>query len=172
MKKRRFMGLFALASCVTLLTGCDSNAFFGLGGYVNEILEKLGIQEKEEKKDEPTPEPEPEPTPEPQPEPVKPVGEMIISELPATLFPGDVLDLDDYVTLKKISSYSVVVTEGSDLVSQDGHKLTIIGEGDLAFTVSAGSHSQSFSYDTMHQIRKDFVAAFEGIGNRRQCVWN
>ena len=166
MKKRRFMGLFALASCVTLLTGCDSNAFFGLGGYVNEILEKLGIQEKEEKKDEPTPEPEPEPTPEPKPEPVKPVGEMIISELPATLFPGDVLDLDDYVTLKKISSYSVVVTEGSDLVTQDGHKLTIIGEGDLAFTVSAGSHSQSFSYDTMHQIRKDFVAAFEGVGNR------
>ena len=229
MKKRRFMGLMALASCVTLLTGCDSNAFFGLGGKINEIMEKMGIKEKEEeKKDDPTPEPqektltglgevsvlkefsyngavsvndfkviakysdgsEEDVVPETVSldtsvcgsiqgsltykgesqsftAKVNPVGEMIISQLPASLFPGDVLDLSDYVTLKKISGgFTVTVTEGEDLVSQEGNVLTIIGEGNLAFTVSAGGHSQTFSYDTMHAIRKEFVEAFQDIGNR------
>ena len=229
MKKRRFMGLLALASCVTLLTGCDSNAFFGLGGKVNEIMEKMGIKEKEDdKKDEPTPEPQEKTftglgevtvlkefsyngavsvndfkvvakysdgsSEEVVPETVSldtsvcgsiqgsltykgesqsfvakvnPVGEMIINPLPESLFPGDVLDLSEYVTLKKISGgFTVTVTKGEDLVSQQGNVLTIIGEGDLEFTVSAGGHSQSFSYDTMHAIRKEFVEVFEGIGNR------
>ena len=56
MKKKRFMGLLALASCVTLLTGCESEAFFGLGKYVNQVadwgtglLEKLGLKEAEKK---------------------------------------------------------------------------------------------------------------------------
>ena len=56
MKKKRFMKLLALASCVTLLTGCESEAFFGLGKYVNQvgdsfnnILVKLGLKDEEKK---------------------------------------------------------------------------------------------------------------------------
>ena len=152
MKKKRFMGLLALASCVTLLTGCESNAFFGLGKYVNQvgdgfngILEKLGLK-KAEQKEEKQSEEEKQQSGEQggeqqgggeQEQPATPT--LTVAELPAKLDVRESLDLDQYVTITNLESYSVeLASESANLASLEGHVLTALGEGEIKFTVSAG----------------------------------
>ena len=147
MKKKRFMKLLALASCVTLLTGCESEAFFGLGKYVNQVadwgpglLEKLGLKEAE-KKDEKQSEDKPsggeqsgeqggqegggqegggqEGGGEGGGGQVTPEPEVSISfeNLPEDLYMGDTLDLDQYVKLENATEFSVALSTDSQEIA-------------------------------------------------------
>ena len=176
MKKKRLTGILALASCVALISGCDANALGGLGGkwnafadgakgFFDNIAIKLGLK-KEEKKDEKKeeePQPQPQPQPEPQPEP-EPEKKMVIGELPEYILVDGTLDLDSYVTLENLESYSVVLGEGlSEVASLEGHVITALAEGEISFTVSAGEFSQACSVDSIFKARAEMLNYFKGV---------
>ena len=184
MKKKRFMGLLALASCVTLLTGCESNAFFGLGKYVNQvgdgfngILEKLGLK-KAEQKEEKQSEEEKQQSGEQggeqqgggeQEQPATPT--LTVAELPAKLDVRESLDLDQYVTITNLESYSVeLASESANLASLEGHVLTTVGEGEIKFTVSAGELSKACSVSCVSSVREFLIEQFNEAKNRYSVV--
>ena len=184
MKKKRFMGLLALASCVTLLTGCESNAFFGLGKYVNQvgdgfngILEKLGLK-KAEQKEEKQSEEEKQQSGEQggeqqgggeQEQPATPT--LTVAELPAKLDVRESLDLDQYVTITNLESYSVeLASESANLASLEGHVLTALGEGEIKFTVSAGELSKACSISCVSSVREFLIEQFNEAKNRYSII--
>ena len=185
MKKKRFMGLLALASCVTLLTGCESNAFFGLGKYVNQvgdgfngILEKLGLK-KAEQKEEKQSEEEKQQSGEQGGEQQQGGGEqeqpatptLTVAELPAKLDVRESLDLDQYVTITNLESYSVeLASESANLASLEGHVLTTVGEGEIKFTVSAGELSKACSVSCVSSVREFLIEQFNEAKNRYSVV--
>ena len=181
MKKKRFMKLLALASCVTLLTGCESEAFFGLGKYWNQfadwgsgLLEKIGLK-KAEQKDEKESEDKPsggEQGGEEQggegggvtPEPTKAIT---VAELPEKLDCIESIDLDDYVTLEGLESYEVALDANSEeLAELEGHVITTLDEGTISFTVSAGELSKKCSFECVSSTREFLYDAFSEAGNR------
>lgn len=177
MKKKRFMGLLALASCVTLLTGCESDAFFGLGGKFNEIVEWgkgiIGIkdeQEEEEKKED-TPSGEDQGS-EGGDEDIQPIIPEItpsldVDDLPTTIDVRESIDLDDYVTVFGVDGYTVTLDEQSaSIASIDGHVVTATGEGDIKFTISAGELSEECAVYCLSSLRADLYYAFGAAGNR------
>ena len=153
MKKRRFMGIMALASCVTLLTGCDSNAFFGLGGKVNEILEKMGIKKKDEKQDD-------------TPQEDTSVS-ISVSGLPEEIVVGTVLNFENYVQIKNSSaSFSLMLNAASSkLAKVSGHNVTITGEGEITVMVLAEGKSAIAKFNTISQQRKEFRDMFKDVGD-------
>ena len=180
MKKKRFMGLLALASCVTLLTGCESNAFFGLGKYVNQvgdgfngILEKLGLK-KAEQKEEKQSEEEKQQSGEQggeqqqggeQEQPVTP--SMVVSELPAKLEVGEALDLTPYVSLTALEDFTVEVdAKSASLATAEGHVLTATGEGNISFSIKAGTLSKAFSIQGFRGSREALINYFKGVGKQ------
>ena len=184
MKKKRLTGILALASCVALLTGCDSDAFFGLGGVWNKIsetsvglfntvAEKLGFKEaekKEEKEDEQKQD-EGEQGGEQGGEEEQKIPSMVVSELPARLEVGEALDLTPYVTLENLEDFEVVVAEGSkELASAEGHVLSAKGEGEINFTIKAGELSESFSLEGFRGSREALINFFDGVENRYTAV--
>ena len=106
---------------------------------------------------------DPQPTPDPTPDPTPVVEvEIRVSTLPAVLVEGDVLDLDEYVTVVHASSYSVELAEASKAyASVDGHKITVTGEGDISFVVKAGDKSKECSFVGMSAVRAKLTKAFE-----------
>ena len=179
MKKKRFMKLLALASCVTLLTGCESEAFFGLGKYWNQfadwgsgLLEKLGLK-KEEKKDEKESEDKPSGEGEQggegegggvTPEPTK---SLTVEGLPESLEVLESLNLDDFVRLENLESYEVALDEGSEEIAElEGHVLKAKNEGTINFTVSSGELSKKCSVESVFATRQFLYDAFSEAGNR------
>ena len=180
MKKKRFMKLLALASCVTLLTGCESEAFFGLGKYWNQftdwgngLLVKMGLK-KEEQKDEKKDEEKPSGDQGGEQEGGEQGGQeeqktpsMSIAELPEKLEVGEALDLDEYVTLENASEYEVVLeANSSSLAKVEGHVLTATDEGRISFTVKCGDLSKSLSIDAVRGSREALIEYFDGVENR------
>ena len=180
MKKKRFMKLLALASCVTLLTGCESEAFFGLGKYVNQVgdsfnnfLVKLGLkdEEKKEQKDSEQEQQQGEQGEQggeqgggEQEQPVEPT--LTVGLLPERLFVGGTLDLGDYVTLTNATEFELVLDETADgLASVEGHVLTAIGEGLIKFSVKSGSLSQACSIEGIREERVILQNYFEDYTN-------
>ena len=182
MKKKRFMKLLALASCVTLLTGCESEAFFGLGKYWNQfadwgsgLLEKLGLKDKEqkdEKESEDKPSGEGEQGGEQGGEEEQPkVPSLVVAELPEKLDVRASLDLDEYVTITNIDSYSVALADDSaNLASLEGHVITTLGEGEVKFTVSAGELSQNCSVSVVSSVREYLQEKFTEAKNRYSVI--
>ena len=191
MKKKRFMGLLALASCVTLLTGCESEAFFGLGKYVNQVsdfgsglLEKLGLKEKQEEKNEK--ESEEKPSGEQSGEQGGQEGgkeegqggqeeqktpSMTVAEIPVKLEVGQALDLDEYVTLENATEYEVVLaTNSAKLVKVEGHVITALGEGTISFTIKCGELSKACSIEGFRGSREALIDFFDGVENRYSVV--
>ena len=182
MKKKRFMKLLALASCVTLLTGCESEAFFGLGKYWNQfadwgvgLLEKLGLKEASKKEEKQSEDQQGggeqggeeggeqgggEVTPEPQ-------KSIAVENLPEKIDVIETLDLDDYVVLEGFEDYEVALDAASeDLAELDGHKLSTLAEGNIKFTVSAGELSQKCSIECVSATREFLFDAFDEAKNR------
>ena len=179
MKKKRFIRLLALASCVTLLTGCESEAFFGLGKYWNQftdwgngLLVKMGLkkeEQKDEKKDEEKPSGDQGGEQGGQEEQKAP--SMSIAELPERLEVGEALDLDEYVTLENASEYEVVLEANSaSLAKVEGHVLTATDEGRISFTVKCGDLSKSLSIDAVRGSREALIEYFDGVGNQYTAV--
>ena len=160
MKNKRFMGLLALASCVTLLTGCNSNAMFGLGAKWNQFVDwgkgLLGLKQEEQKKSDEEPAPE---------EPSRPDVKIELMDLPEEARPGSVLDLDDYVTIYGTTEdFSIELSDSSkDLASVEGHKVTILAEGELSFTITVGGQSKEVSLSTIYPEKKAFIAWSENL---------
>ena len=180
MKKKRFIRLLALASCVTLLTGCESEAFFGLGKYWNQftdwgngLLVKMGLkkeEQKDEKKDEEKPSGDQGGEQEGGKEEEK-APSMSIAELPEKLEVGEALDLDEYVTLENASEYEVVLEANSaSLAKVEGHVLTATDEGRISFTVKCGDLSKSLSIDAVRGSREALIEYFDGVGNQYTAV--
>ena len=180
MKKKRFIRLLALASCVTLLTGCESEAFFGLGKYWNQftdwgngLLVKMGLkkeEQKDEKKDEEKPSGDQGGEQEGGKEEEK-APSMSIAELPEKLEVGEALDLDEYVTLENASEYEVVLEANSaSLAEVEGHVLTATDEGRISFTVKCGDLSKSLSIDAVRGSREALIEYFDGVGNQYTAV--
>ena len=164
MKKKRFMGFLALASCVTLLTGCNSDAMFGLGGKWNQFVDwgkgLLGLKQAE-------PEQKPEEE-EPAPaEPSKPEVQLTVFDLPEEVLPGTVLDLEEFVSVSGTNeAFAITLDEGSgDLASVEGHELTAVGEGVISFTVSVGDQSAKLSFRSISNERKAFREYTKDIRN-------
>ena len=180
MKKKRLTGILALASCVTLLTGCSPDALWGLGkywnqvadgtvGFFNDIAVKLGLKEAE-KKDEKKEEQKQEGEGEQQHEEEK-VPSMVVADLPAKLEVGQELDLDEYVTLENASEYEVVLaTASADLASVQGHVLTALGEGTISFTIKCGELSKACTIEGFRGSREALINYFDGVENRYSVV--
>ena len=179
MKKKRFMKLLALASCVTLLTGCESEAFFGLGKYVNKvgdsfngILEKLGLKDPEKKEEKQSEEGQQ--SGEQGGEEQQGGGEeeqktptMVVAELPEKLEVGEALDLGEYVTLTNLDDFTVELAANSaSLAGVEGHVLTAKGEGNISFTIKAGSLSQACSVVGFRTSREALINYFKGVGKQ------
>ena len=204
MKKKRFMKLLALASCVTLLTGCESEAFFGLGKYANKIadwgvglLEKLGLKEAEKKEEKGSED--------------KPSGEgeqggeeggqegggqegggqegggeggeggegggqeeievaITVKDFQPEFEVGDTIDLDEYVTLdvENVSFSVEVASASSELASVEGHVLSVLGAGDISFSIKAGKSEKECSIKAveMHASRAFMIDYFKDFGHR------
>lgn len=135
MKNRKLLGVLALASCV-MLAGCNN------GGT----------------------DPEPAPKPDPDPTPVVEV-EIRVSELPEILTAGDVLDLEEYVTVFHASSYTVELKEESKaFATVDGHKITVTGEGPIDFVIKAGDKTKECFVNGLSEVRSRLAKAFENCG--------
>ena len=158
--KKKFMRFLALASCVTLLTGCDSNALGGLGGKWNSFVEwgkgLLGLKQEEQKEEEKPQKEDEEEAPEQGPK--KPDVKLDIFDLPEELLPGSVLDLDDYVTVSGTSeSFKIELdASASQLASVEGHQISVVGEGVISFKVSVGEKSETLSFRSISNERKEF----------------
>lgn len=100
----------------------------------------------------------------PPPAPVVPEIEFL--EFPEVVFLGETLDLDEFVSIRNASSYSVELAETSKgLASLDGHKITVTGEGELKFTVKAGEKSAEKILVAEAEARYRVSKHFEGMGN-------
>ena len=181
MKKKRLTGILALASCVTLLTGCNPDALWGLGkywnqvadgtvGFFNDIAVKLGLkkaEEKGEKKDEEEKKEDEGKEQQGGGEEEQKVPSMVVADLPARLEVGEELDLDQYVTLQNASDYQVVVADASaQLASVQGHVLTATGEGTINFTVKCGELSKACTIEGFRGSREALINYFDGVENR------
>ena len=181
MKKKRLTGILALASCVTLLTGCNPDALWGLGkywnqvadgtvGFFNDIAVKLGLKEAEKKDEKKEEEQKQEGEGEQQHEEEK-VPSMVVADLPAKLEVGQELDLDEYVTLENASEYEVVLaTASADLASVQGHVLTALGEGTISFTIKCGELSKACTIEGFRGSREALINYFDGVENRYSVV--
>ena len=155
MKKGKLFRFLSIASCAVLLTGCESDALWGLGGkwnsFVDWFKDLVGIKKeesKEEEKKEDTPE-----TPEEEPK-VMPTIEtrLVVDELPSEVLVDEEIDFDDYVSVYGSSaSYTVALADeaSAEIASVEGHKLTVTGEGTVSYKVSVDGKSQSGSFDTI-----------------------
>ena len=184
MKKKRLTGILALASCVTLLTGCNPDALWGLGkywnqvadgtvGFFNDIAVKLGLKKAEEKGEKQEEEKKEDEGKEQQGggEEEQKVPSMVVADLPARLEVGEELDLDQYVTLQNASDYQVVVaTASADLASVQGHVLTATGEGTINFTVKCGELSKACTIEGFRGSREALINYFDGVENRYSVV--
>ena len=162
MKKGKLFRFLSIASCAVLLTGCESDALWGLGGkwnsFVDWFKDLVGIKKeesKQEEKKEDTPE-----TPEEEPK-VMPTIEtrLVVDELPSEVLVDEEIDFDDYVSVYGSSaSYTVALADeaSADIAKVEGHKLTVTGEGTVSYKVSVDGKTESGSFSTIDALRKNF----------------
>ena len=181
MKKKRLTGILALASCVTLLTGCNPDALWGLGeywnqvadgtvGFFNDIAVKLGLKEAEKKDEKKEEEKKDEGKEEEQHEEEK-VPSMVVGQLPEKLYVGEELDLSEFVELQNASDFTVEVAAASKkLASAEGHVLKGLGEGEINFTIKSGELAQACKIQGIRESRDALISFFEGVENRYSVV--
>ena len=98
-------------------------------------------------------------------EPAIPDPSMVVDGLPQKVHVGDSVNLDSYVSLTSLSSFSVEIAEESaDLVSIEGHTVTVLGEGEIKFTVKAGELSKDCSIVSIYEIRDQLIEYFKNVG--------
>lgn len=128
MKKIRFLGAVALASCV-MLTGCKNK-------------------------------PE-------QPSPETPVVDpaIAVAELPISVNLGASLNLDQYVTLTELPSFTIeAAADSADKVKVEGHVITPLVEGTINLVVKSGTLSKTCSFTAVSQDRAKIEAYFKDVG--------
>lgn len=105
-------------------------------------------------------------------EPAVPVERFIVNN-PETFVVGDVINLDDYVTVIKADgtqekNYDVEVKEVSqEVVSLNKHEVTVLKEGSISLTLSAGvdegKRDAKFSADAISLVKAQFRDAVKDV---------
>ena len=160
MKKRKMKRFLVLASCAMLMTGCESDALWGLGGKWNQVVDwaknLLGLNKEEKKSDDDGKGGE-----------EKKEAGISLKELPKYGFVGETLNLDSYVQLTNATSYTVSLAESSKaFASVSGHVLSFKEEGKVDFTVTADSKSASGSLESIRESRLALMDYVEGVEQR------
>lgn len=165
MKSTKLVGLLALASCV-ILSGCngekecdhlmkDTNQ----DGICETCNKDVGhVDSNNDNKCDYCGKDMTPPTPDP---------EISVLDLPSVLYMGQTLDLDEYVTVRNASSFSVSIAEESkDFATVDGHVITVTGEGDVKFTITAGSKTKDCAFSAISEVRAHVKEHLDGMGHR------
>lgn len=101
------------------------------------------------------------PTTEPSGTSVIPVARITVKKL-ADCVVGDVINLDEYVTVihtddSTSKNFTVeVALKSRDLVTVNGHNVTIVGEGTINLNIKAGEDTAKFTTTAMSLLKKTF----------------
>ena len=194
MKKRKLTGLLALASCVTLIAGCDLGDLSAL-----KFWEKKAEEQKEEVINNGSSSGDQSSGDQSSGgqsggdqggsgdqgqggsgdqgqgggggdvTPVVP--SMVVGDLPEKVEVGKTLDLEDYVTLTNATAFEVELAEGMEgLASVEGHVVTVLGEGTISFTVKSGELSKACSVKGFRASRERLENYFKDVGKRYEVA--
>ena len=173
MKNKKMKRGLLLASCAMLLTGCNPDALWGLGGkwnslaagakgFLDDIALKLGLKKAEQKEEQKEEE-------KPQEGGEEQKKEVVISieGLPEEAVVGDVVDFDEFVRVENTTaSFSLELSDDSKaLASIEGHKVTVEAEGEISVTVSVEDKSAVAKFGSILQVRKEFRDFCIEVGN-------
>ena len=89
---------------------------------------------------------------------------FVVKDLPESFHLGEVIDLDNYITVEGSSkSFEVSLTDASkNLASVEGHKITVNEEGLVQFSVKIGDAEQSVSFAGIAEMRDALIKDFAG----------
>ena len=98
---------------------------------------------------------------------VDPISDIEIVKPTEDILVGEIIDLDTYVTVVGGSNpkgYTVKVRPASkDVVSVEGHTLTVLKEGPINLIVEAGDETAIISWEAISSIKSQYKKATSGI---------
>ena len=98
---------------------------------------------------------------------VDPISDIEIVKPTEDILVGEIIDLDTYVTVVGGSDpkgYTVTVRPASkDIVSVEGHTLTVLKEGPINLIVEAGDETSIISWEAISQVKSQYKKATSGI---------
>lgn len=98
---------------------------------------------------------------------VDPISDIEIVKPNEDILVGEIIDLDTYVTVVGGSDpkgYTVTVRPASkDVVSVEGHTLTVLKEGPINLIVEAGDETSIISWEAISQVKSQYKKATSGI---------
>ena len=168
MKNKKVKGFLLLASCAMLLTGCNPDALWGLGGkwnslaagakgFFDDIALKLGLKKAEQKEEQKEEEKPQEGGEEEQPVEKK----LVVDELPHAVA-GVEFDMSEFVHVQGgEGDFSLTLSEESAAFAQldnSGKKVTASHSGEVGLTVSYSGLSEE---RTLSVDSKEFLAYVE-----------
>lgn len=98
---------------------------------------------------------------------VDPISDIEIVKPTEDILVGEIIDLDTYVTVVGGSDpkgYTVTVRPASrEVVSVEGHTLTVLKEGPISLIVEAGDETAIISWEAISSIKSQYKKATSGI---------
>lgn len=98
---------------------------------------------------------------------VDPISDIEIVKPTEDILVGEIIDLDTYVTVVGGSDpkgYTVTVRPASrDVVSVEGHTLTVLKEGPINLIVEAGDETSIVSWEAISPVKSQYKKATSGI---------
>ncbi len=98
---------------------------------------------------------------------VDPISDIEIVKPNEDILVGEIIDLDTYVTVVGGSDpkgYTVTVRPASrDVVSVEGHTLTVLKEGPINLIVEAGDETSIISWEAISPVKSQYKKATSGI---------
>ncbi|MCR5185181.1 MAG: hypothetical protein K6C32_03785, partial [Bacilli bacterium] len=96
-----------------------------------------------------------------------PVERIAINSLTGYAVVGDVIDLDEYIKVfggAGPTDFTVTVRENSkDIVSVEGHKITILKEGEFQLDIKAGEQSGVFTGNAIAKLKNELDKLFRQV---------
>ena len=91
---------------------------------------------------------------------------IVINNLPEKVYVGSSFDLSQFVSLTSLSAFTFELDSASqDLVSVEGNVISILGEGEIKFTVKAGELSKECSVLGIRESRDKLIQYVNGVEN-------
>lgn len=91
---------------------------------------------------------------------------IVINNLPEKVYVGSSFDLSQFVSLTSLSAFTFELDAASqDLVSVEGNVISILGEGEIKFTVKAGELSKECSVLGIRESRDKLIQYVKGVEN-------
>lgn len=94
-------------------------------------------------------------------------GKIVLNaEHPTEIAVNDEINLEDYVTVTKVDTWTAEVsTESEGIVSVDGHKIKGLDIGDFSVTIIAGKSKKAYVGKVVSDEKKAFNTFLNGITN-------